>query len=250
MSFWSSQKLRANLHNLIDPPNEDYIESASYQLCLGSEVYITSKEERLKINLKDKGARIPPGQFAFLITAETVKVPENAIAFISIKFRKKKEGLINVSGFHVDPGYQGKLIFSVYNAGPVDLPLEMGEQFFSIWYSDLDQNDDKPRTVKGFTSIPSEFMTAPDLGASIPSLVKRLDDLDKKVEKYSFGQAYYLTLLIAILAAIIPFIFSVAENYNKIIERVFVTYFNTQLPNTKDKPSEIKQSDRKAGNAK
>ena len=50
---------------------------------------------------------IPPGQFAFLLTAETVTMPDNAIAFISIKARLKFNGLINISGFHVDPGYRG-----------------------------------------------------------------------------------------------------------------------------------------------
>jgi dCTP deaminase len=256
MSFWSSQKLRANLPNLIYPFNEAQIESASYQLCLGDEVYIsplphTSREDRIKINLNKTDALIPPGQFAFLITAERVKVPKDAIAFISIKFRKKKEGLINVSGFHVDPGYQGKLIFSVYNAGSVELPLEMGDQFFSIWYSDLDEEDDKPRTSKGFNSIPSEFMTAPDLAASIPNLVKRLDDLDKKVEKYSINQAFLVALTLAIFAAILPFVPLVVDKYATTIDRLFVAPLNlNRVQSIKNEHKEIKQLEQKTGSVK
>ena len=59
-----------------------------------------------------------PGQFAFLLTDEIVEVPDSAMALISIKAKIKWRGLINVSGFHVDPGFKGRLIFSVYNAGP------------------------------------------------------------------------------------------------------------------------------------
>lgn len=54
---------------------------------------------------------IPKGQFALLITEEIVKVPNNALAFISFKAKYKYKGLINVSGFHVDPGWYGKLTF-------------------------------------------------------------------------------------------------------------------------------------------
>ncbi|WEV50113.1 hypothetical protein OZX61_12000 (plasmid) [Acinetobacter sp. ESL0695] len=67
-----------------------------------------------------------------------MKVPNNALAFISFKAKYKYKGLINVSGFHVDPGWYGKLTFSIYNAGPSDIALEKGDPFALIWYADLD----------------------------------------------------------------------------------------------------------------
>ncbi|ACC84545.1 dCTP deaminase domain-containing protein [Nostoc punctiforme] len=207
MSFWSSQTLSSRLPSLIEPFNEDQIQSASYELCLGEEVYIsalpdTPLKERKKIILSDKETvPIPPGQFAFLITSETVKVPDNALAFISIKFKFKSKGLINVSGLHVDPGYNGKLIFAVYNAGPLHLHIGRGEKVFSIWYADLDKDDDKPRKKLGYDLIPTDLMNSPDSVASLPSLVKRLDDLEKKVENYSIKQTLVLTITIGVLLA-------------------------------------------------
>ncbi len=205
MSFWSSQTLRSRLPSLIEPFNNDQIESASYQLCLGEEVYIsplpdTPLKERKKILLSEKDTvPIPPGQFAFLITSEQIEVPKNAIAFISIKFKFKSKGLINVSGLHVDPGYRGKLIFAVYNAGPLHLHIERGEKVFSIWYADLDKEDDNPRNKIGYSSIPPDLMNSPDLVSSLPYLVKRLDDLEKKVDKYSIQQAIFFGIAISIL---------------------------------------------------
>ena len=221
MSFWSSQTLESRLPDLINQFNKDQIESASYQLCLGEEIYVstlpdTPWKDRQVISLKDKGNTIPPGQFAFLITAETVKVPHDAIAFISIKFKVKKHGLINVSGFHVDPGYEGKLIFAVYNAGPLFFPVKKGDRFFSIWYADLDRDDSKPYVGTGFNSIPNDFMTAPDLVSSIPNLVKRLDEMEKKVERYSIQQAFVFALALAIIAALIPFVPSITDQVVKI----------------------------------
>jgi len=85
-----------------------------------------------------KQIAIPPGQLALLITEEEVAIPTNRIGFISIKFTAKMRGLINVSGFHVDPGFKGKLKFSVLTqvVGTQSLILEgivhfVDEQFCS-----------------------------------------------------------------------------------------------------------------------
>ncbi|HLO83572.1 MAG TPA: hypothetical protein VK203_00985 [Nostocaceae cyanobacterium] len=207
MSFWSSQTLRYRLPDLIEPFDANKIESASYELCLGEEVYIsalpdTPLKERKKIQLSHTDTvPIPPGQFAFLITSETIKVPNNALAFISIKFKFKSKGLINVSGLHVDPGYSGKLIFAVYNAGPLNLHIGRGERVFSIWYADLDQDDEKPRDKIGYILIPSDLMNSPDLVSSLPYLKNRLDDIEKKVEKYSIQQAIVFSISIGLLLA-------------------------------------------------
>lgn len=83
--------------------------------------------------------QIPPGQFAFLLTHEKVAVPANAIALISIKAKYKFKGLINVSGFHVDPGWNGQLLFSVYNAGPNPVIIQDKQDLFLIVYADLDR---------------------------------------------------------------------------------------------------------------
>ena len=208
MSFWSSQTLSARLPGLVEPFDPSQIQSASYGLCLGEEVYIsalpdTPQKERKKILLsKRETVSIPPGQFAFLITFETIHVPNDAIAFISIKFGAKAKGLINVSGFHVDPGYEGRLIFAVYNAGPLNFQMQYGERLFSIWFSDLDGNDERPRNKKGFESIPPEITNGPDLVSSLPNLVKRLNDLEKKVDKFSNVQAILFGLIISITLTI------------------------------------------------
>src|SRR5579871_626257 len=95
------------------------IKQAAYELTLGEEVYRTdSKTADAEIldGKKKKRVKINPGQFALLLTAEKVRVPEDMIAFISIKAKIKLRGMINVSGFHVDPGWNDHLLFSVYNA--------------------------------------------------------------------------------------------------------------------------------------
>lgn len=47
---------------------------------------------------------IEPGEFALMLTDELIHVPEDLVGFISVRFGYKRRGLVNISGFHVDPG--------------------------------------------------------------------------------------------------------------------------------------------------
>lgn len=164
MAFWSGEKIAENTKVLFSPDDPNRVDCAAYTLALGPEVFVTtdqrfddSPERGLKLYL-DPGAqcRIPPGQFAFLLTEEVVTVPESAIGFISIRARYKFKGLVNVSGFHVDPGWKGRLIFGVYNAGPSPVVLSRGAEMFLIWFADLD------RTSTSIKRIVNPQMTIPD----------------------------------------------------------------------------------------
>jgi dCTP deaminase len=161
MPFWSSQTLEARLKELVDPPNEDLVDCNAVTLRVGREVYITPGFEQPNPNshtkqLLSEGApfAIPPGQFAFLLTEEVVTVPPEAMGFISMKATYKLKGLVNVSGFHVDPGWSGPLIFAVFNAGPASVHLEQGLPLFLLWIADLDARSDKYRLKAGPEGIP------------------------------------------------------------------------------------------------
>ena len=120
MSFLGDNDLKTLLRerNLVMPYKEVRIQSGSYELALGDEYFSTGSKKNLVKYLSDKNKHlvIKPGQFALLLTEETIEIPSDKIAFISIKASIKFSGLVNISGFHVDPGFKGHLKFSVYNA--------------------------------------------------------------------------------------------------------------------------------------
>lgn len=143
--FWSGETLSTRLPALIAPFDKDRIDCSAYTLSMGREIYVSPSDqsedpESVTIRKLDDGDAftIPSGQFAFLLTEEIVEVPDDALGFISIKAKIKWRGLINVSGFHVDPGFKGRLIFSVYNAGPVPVHLRQGQPMFLLWLSSLE----------------------------------------------------------------------------------------------------------------
>src|SRR6266498_245544 len=146
MAFWSSEKLKQRQQlqpNLVEPFENGAVKHGAYELSLGPEAFLTSYDDGKKRILTDSEQLvIPPGQFGLLLTEEQVSVPRDAIGFISITAGIKFRGLVNVSGFHVDPGFTGRLKFSVYNAGSRDIILERRQRVFLLWFSDLDQITD------------------------------------------------------------------------------------------------------------
>jgi dCTP deaminase len=179
VAFWSDKTLLAKAGTLIQPFREKRIQHCAYELSVGDEAYITSAGKKSKVT-PDSPVTIPPGQFGLLITREVVVIPTNAIGFISIRAGTKFRGLVNVSGFHVDPGYDDRLMFSVYNAGAQDIVLDYDQPVFLIWFADLDgpaENPREPRKGDPKSITADDIMKIQGEVASPAELKKQLDDL-------------------------------------------------------------------------
>jgi dCTP deaminase len=139
MAFLGYDELKRVLEKNIIPFNEKLFQKTSYELSLGNEVYVTNSPTGKKEILTDINStvNIDPGQFALLLIEEEVNIPFDKIALITLKFGVKIRGLVNISGFHVDPGFNGKLVYAVYNAGTRTIVMEKGKPYFSIWFSEL-----------------------------------------------------------------------------------------------------------------
>lgn len=188
MAFLGSNSLKNLLigSDIILPFNVNNIKNGAYELTLGEQVFQTGENPRAVRNLiVDEEIYINPGQFALLLTEETVKVPKNKIAFISIKAGIKFEGLVNVSGFHVDPGFEGKLLFSVYNAGPSTILLRRGKRYFPMWFAELNETQEYVGDHENQRIIPDAPIKALSQGelASPTVLSKRIDEVNTKLQE-------------------------------------------------------------------
>ncbi len=223
MAFWSSEKLKEEipLHQLISPYDPVHVRHAAYELRMGPQAFITATPPPVQHDLGFGDAlRIPPGQFALLLTHEKVTIPDNAIGFISIRAGIKFRGLVNVSGFHVDPGFSGRLKFSVYNAGSKDIVIGCKDHPFLLWYSDLDRVtiDVYKGEHAGQTDITSEdIMRMQGEVASPADLKHQLDKLRGEHEKrlaaladsVSTLRSFTIALLIAVITVILGALVSV-----------------------------------------
>lgn len=149
---------------------------------------------------------IPPGQFGMLLTEESVDIPHDAVGLISIRSSVKFRGLVNVSGFHVDPGFTGRLKFSVYNAGSTNTVLQRGQLIFMLWLCDLDQvtadTYKGERTGQVDISGPDQTMMQGDV-ASPGQLRNEISELKTAFNIMKGTLAVLITLLIGLLVAVI-----------------------------------------------
>jgi dCTP deaminase len=190
MSFWSGRTLVGRLpsEGIVSPFFASQIDSNAYTLRMGSQAYITpdhktvlSRHNIIELDWSKKSNfNIPAGQFAFLLTEEVVRLPNNVMGFISLKTGAKFQGLINVSGFHVDPGYHGRLIYAVYNAGPSQIHLNRGLDLFKIWFADLD-TDDPAYARKRLNTIENERIN-PALVDNVAREILSLQSMSKRLD--------------------------------------------------------------------
>jgi dCTP deaminase len=219
MAIWSSEKIKAALakDKLIEPFDENAVKHGAYELALGPEAFLTSSADKKKTILCDGDQIvIPPGQFGLLLTEERVRIPNSVLANISIKAGIKFRGLVNVSGFHVDPGFPGRLKFSVYNAGSQNIVLQRKQRVFLLWFSDLDQptadvykgshanqdeiTPDDVMKLQGEIASPGQLKD--DINKLETGIEARLKDVEHKCETRTKDLGHKVDKLIWIASAI------------------------------------------------
>lgn len=206
MSFWCSETIKRHLSRIIELPGKDVdpndVKEAAYELSLGPEGYISGGERKVMLD-NDGMVAIAPGEIAVLITEEIVNVDKDTIAFISLKSNVKIRGLVNVSGFHVDPGFKGRLIFTVYNAGTRTCAFTRGQKMFLIWFARLDgceHQDHKGKRQNELHILGDDITQLTGELASPAKLDRRIKQLELWVKVYG---AVVLAFVIAVGALFI-----------------------------------------------
>ncbi len=197
--------------NWIKPFDPNRVDCAAYTLRIGDEGFVSPEGRGTRVaglsqrlNMGDPIV-IPPGQFAFIPTREFINIPHDIIGFINMKSKLKNSGLVNVSGFHVDPGYKGKLLFAIFNAGPQTVTVRCDQEAFLIWFARLEGATEAfARKKKGFQNIDTTLMSLiPAETASINSLTQRMNQLDRRLHFVTTGVGLVAAVLGAAAGAII-----------------------------------------------
>jgi len=210
MSFWSTQTLNDRLLGVVKPFDPTKIKQACYRLSMGNEYYISPHANDIDSHYSRqsfgelKSVAIPPGQFGFLLTHEIIDMPDDALGFISMQTDLKFMGLVNVSGFHVDPGSRGKILFSVFNAGPNPVHIAKGDEIFRLWIAGLDKPDNAPRKGPGYMNIPTAHINKISGSLeSLQSLSKQIIDINNKVSSTEKLTYWCFALCVAIVGTLV-----------------------------------------------
>jgi dCTP deaminase len=84
-----------------------------------------------------------PGETAVVQTRETFQLPGNCAGIAFPPDSMSKNGLLMTNPGHVDPGYHGKLKFTLINMGKTEALLKVGEPIATLLLIRLDSDADK-----------------------------------------------------------------------------------------------------------
>ncbi len=242
MSFWGDHRWEEGFITPFDPAK---LKDGCYRLAMGPEAIVSSSDPEKRGAFQDlTGTQnfitLSPGQFAYLLTEETVSIPEAAIGFMNVKTEEKYKGLLNISGFHVDPNYSGRLIFTVFNAGPSNIAICRGDAIFRIWLSDLEGAKPHQR-APGITNLPREWVEK--LQGVYPSpfaLRANVEKLEKDVKDIQDQRKLLFVALTVIGVFLAPFMAALyAETFGPVFHSAYEKYFSKDeaKPNAASIPS-------------
>ena len=177
---------------------EGCLGQSSYDLRLGAEAYIVGESVPRNLDDDDPYLALAPGQFAILTCHEKIALPREIMGFITLRNRYKMQGLVNVSGFHVDPTFKEQLVFAVQNVGATDIRLKYMDRTFTIFFAYVDKNSDGG--VK--EASPRSGITLEDI-AQLGGSTITLGKLQTEIEQLRRILTIYAPIVVAVTVALI-----------------------------------------------
>jgi len=210
MSFLNKDQLGKSLDFLFreDTYDPKAIDRAAYNLRLGKDVFRSSSEIPQTLTDEDPYVTIRSGDYVLLTTAEYLTMPLDMLGFITLRYRYKKLGLMNVSGFQVDPGFKGKLVFSVFNVGNNDVVLKFQEKMFMLFVTKLEEAnkvdpDEKHEHDEQESFSLEDVIAIKGRSASLVQMESRLGSIESSVTIYGAIVIGALLVLFALVIGLV-----------------------------------------------
>ena len=139
--------------------DESSLEATSYDVRVGARGIIGG--QGAEIDLSRDPLIIGPGAYAGIISLEKVKLPKNVFAQVGSKRKFSYEGLILLTGSIVDPGYEGHLLFGLYNASSKKVVLPARTKVCTLVFYQMDREgkpvSPDPALLNG--RFPNDFLS-------------------------------------------------------------------------------------------
>lgn len=193
--------------------DKNRVQQSSYDLRLGGDIYVGGESAPRKLTKCSPYLTLKPGQFAILTCYENINLQKgdcekgepSYMGFIALRSTFKMQGLVNISGFHVDPTHQGTLLFAVQNVGPIDILLKYLEPTFTIFFARVEGDIGETRGQEQGVRFKPKLEGIPlpavqNLGGgsvTISELRKEITDLKRVV--YIYGPIVVAALIALII---------------------------------------------------
>jgi deoxycytidine triphosphate deaminase len=135
------------------------LEASSYDIRVGGKGIVGGLGT--DIDVREEALELGPGAYGAVVSLEKLLLPEEVCARIGSKRGLAYEGIILLTGTIVDPGYQGHLLFGLYNASHRKVLLRYGRKLANIVFERLAKPPEKvansdPNLLKG--NLPDAFL--------------------------------------------------------------------------------------------
>lgn len=131
---------------------------------------------------------IEPGEVAFVMTEETLDLPNNIFCQLSSKRKLSHGGIIILGGFTVDPNYKGKLIFGLYNISSRKYPIIPGKKLVAGIFYQLESTEisEKPLVPEAINDFPDDLLAMikeykPLVDSSIAALSDNMNSMKDEI---------------------------------------------------------------------
>jgi deoxycytidine triphosphate deaminase len=117
------------------------MEASSYDIRVGLKGILGGGGTEL--NLQKDALELTPGSYAGVISLERLMLPPDVCARIGSKRALSYDGVILLTGSIVDPGYDGHLLFGLYNASQRRVLIRHGRKICNIVFERLFEPPEK-----------------------------------------------------------------------------------------------------------
>lgn len=183
--------------------NPDNVNSMSYDLTI-DKVLISQENDEMK---EIDSFKLEPGQFVYIKTKETLRIPNNILGRIAQKNSIMRMGLV-VDGLHYQPGHITKSFLRVQNISQDSIRIYNKMKIAQIIFEELAKEPDIPYsqqenasfneefTYKGFGKYESQYNRA------INKIKKLNDALDEKENRIYGNIVTFMGIFITIFSII------------------------------------------------
>jgi len=157
-------------------------EGIKYDFTLSNIVLTVDSKGPIDIEQSKENVMIKPGEIAFVMTKETLALPNDTYCQLSTKRKLSLDGIVTLGGLIIDPNYKGKLFFGLYNISSRDYLLRPGKKLIAgVFYKSDYKSDKTPEPISDF---PDELikMVIDNKPNSISSLLTTIDRLAEELK--------------------------------------------------------------------
>ena len=117
----------------IEPFDEEMLQPASYDLKVGKDAATIPKNGEPRIDLEKERILVIPAYAPAIIWAkEHIRLPLDLAGRFGLKSHLSRRGIYASVGPQVDPGFEGKLSFTLFNFTPLSVAINYEDPFLSL----------------------------------------------------------------------------------------------------------------------